>query len=212
MLPDPALWKRLSPLVDELLDLEGAARAARLAELRAQDAGLAAELEQLLAADGQAEDANFLVGVADENSLALAPTLQGQRFGAYTLVAPLGQGGTGSVWRARRDDGRFEGEVAIKLLHLSLLGQSGASRFRREGAILARLTHPNIARLLDAGIGDAGQPYLVLELVEGERIDQHCDAHRLGIEQRLDTGRELEVARTHAGVAAHASPAGCAAR
>ncbi len=205
MLPDPALWKRLSPLVDELLDLEGAARAARMVEVRAQDAALADELERLLAADGQAQGAQFLEGIADESTLAFAPTLQGQRLGAYTLVAPLGQGGTGSVWRARRDDGRFEGEVAIKLLHLSLLGQSGASRFRREGAILARLTHPNIARLLDAGISEGGQPYLVLELVEGERIDQHCDAHRLTVEQRLDMFAQVvdAVAHAHSHLAIH---------
>jgi serine/threonine protein kinase len=198
VLPDPALWKRLSPLVDELLDLEGDARAGRLRELHRQDAALAAELEKLLAAAGQAQGALFLAGVADEATLAAAPTLQGQRLGAYTLVGPLGQGGTGAVWRARRDDGRFEGEVAIKLLHLSLLGQSGAGRFRREGAILARLTHPNIARLLDAGISDGGQPYLVLELVEGERIDRHCDAHKLGVDRRLDLFAQVVAAVAHA--------------
>jgi len=199
-LPDPALWRRLSPLVDELLDLPADARAARLREVQAQDAALGAELAKMLAATDAATDGEFLAGVADESSLAAAaaPTLRGQRLGAYTLVAPLGQGGTGAVWRARRDDGRFEGEVAIKLLHLSLLGQSGASRFRREGAILARLAHPNIARLLDAGIADAGQPYLVLELVDGERIDRACDARRLSVAQRLARFDEVLSAVAHA--------------
>ena len=196
-LPDPALWQRLSPLIDELLDLPDGARADRLRALREQDAALTAELEAFLAASGRADHAAFLAGVADDAVLA-APTLQGRRLGAYTLVTPLGQGGTGSVWRARRDDGRFDGEVAIKLLHLSLLGQSGASRFRREGAILARLAHPHIARLLDAGISEGGQPYLVLELVEGERIDRHCDALRLSVDQRLDLFAEVLAAVAHA--------------
>ncbi|MGS0759310.1 protein kinase, partial [Roseateles sp. GG27B] len=71
-------------------------------------------------------------------------------------------------WLARRTDGRYEGQVAIKFLNAGLLGQGGAQRFAREGQILARLAHPHIARLLDAGIAGSGsQPYLVLEYVDG---------------------------------------------
>ena len=197
-LPDPALWKRVSPLADELLDLPPAARAERLDALRETDPVLATELEALLAASEQAAGAGFLAGVAGVPEPAAAPSLAGLSLGAYTLVAPLGQGGTGSVWRARRDDGRFEGEVAIKLLHLSLLGQSGAQRFKREGAILAKLAHPNIARLFDAGVADFGQPYLVLELVDGERIDRYCDAQRLSVEQRLRLFGDVLAAVAHA--------------
>ncbi|HSK77028.1 MAG TPA: hypothetical protein VLQ45_11260, partial [Thermoanaerobaculia bacterium] len=72
-------------------------------------------------------------------------------FGAYELVEPLGAGGMGSVWLARRSDGHFEGMVAVKLLSAALLGAAGAARFRREGTILARLKHPHIAQLIDAG-------------------------------------------------------------
>ncbi len=81
----------------------------------------------------------------------------------------------------------------------SLIGRTGARRFEREGAILARLSHPHIARLLDAGVSPGGQPYLVLELVEGERIDRHCDAQRLRIDQRIALFREVlgAVARAH---------------
>ena len=198
-LPDPERWKRLSPLLDGLLDLPAPERAERLRVLHSEDTALAAELVALVAAAEGADGARFLSGVASRGAPSEAPpTLEGQRLGAYTLVAPLGQGGTGSVWRARRDDGRFEGEVAIKLLHLSLLGQAGAQRFRREGAILALLTHPHIARLLDAGISEGGQPYLVLELVDGERIDRHCDARRLSIEQRLRLFADVLAAVAHA--------------
>ncbi len=101
------------------------------------------------------------------------------------LEVPLGQGGGGSVWRAQREDGRYDGAVATKLLHLSLLGGAGVKRFEREGPILARLIHPHIAHLLDAGVTAGGQPYLVLELVEGARIDRHCNTQRLGIDARL---------------------------
>ena len=83
----------------------------------------------------------------------------------------IGHGGMGSVWLAQRSDGRFEGHVAVKLLNAALVGRGGEERFKREGTILARLTHPHIARLIDAGVSNTGQPYLVLELIEGQHID-----------------------------------------
>jgi eukaryotic-like serine/threonine-protein kinase len=196
-LPDRQRWAQLSPLLEELLDLDAAAREARLTELHARDDALADELESMLDAADRAEASEFLTGGVRVESPAPAP-LVGEQIGAYLIEAPLGQGGTGSVWRARRVDGRFEGAVAIKLLHLSLIGRTGALRFEREGAILARLTHPNIARLLDAGITRAGQPYLVLELVEGKRIDHHCNALRLDVEHRLALFDHVLAAVAHA--------------
>ena len=82
--------------------------------------------------------------------------------GPYALRELIGQGGMGNVWRAERNDGRFEGQVAVKLLNAGLRGQESEARFRQEGRILARLQHPNIARLLDAGVSSLGQPYLIL--------------------------------------------------
>lgn len=206
-LPDAARWRRLSPLIDELLELDGDARAARLAKLQQAHPDLADELARIAGAHDSAHGEHFLAGAALEpfEREAAAGSLAGLRLGAYTLVAPLGQGGAGSVWRARRDDGRFEGEVAIKLLHLALVGAGAAQRFRREGAILAKLAHPHIARLLDAGIGEVGQPYLVLELVDGERIDTHCNTRRLTVEQRLTLfGQALEaVAHAHRHLVIH---------
>jgi serine/threonine protein kinase len=161
--PSPAFsaehWGRLSPLLDGLLDLPEDQRPARLAELRLQDPALADELQALLSGGARAASESFLAGAvplqpADTPTTSLA----GQHLGPYVLEEPLGQGGGGSVWRARREDGRFEGAVAIKLLHLSLLGRAGAERFRREGHILARLKHPHIASLLDAGVTPAASP------------------------------------------------------
>jgi eukaryotic-like serine/threonine-protein kinase len=196
-LPDRQRWAQLSPLLEDLLELDGPGRRARLAELRAIDRTMADELESMVSANDRAEGCHFLTGDAQGESAAPA-TLVGERIGAYLIEASLGQGGTGSVWRARRVDGRFEGAVAIKLLHLSLIGRAGALRFEREGAILARLTHPNIARLLDAGVTPSGQPYLVLDLVQGERIDHHCDTLRLDVEQRLALFDAVLAAVAHA--------------
>ncbi len=196
--PNPERWAVLSPRLDVLLDLPEDARAARLTALRLQDAALADELGALLAGAQSARGARFLKQPLTQGALHEAPSLAGMRLGAYTLEAPLGQGGTGTVWRARRDDGRFEGKVAIKLLHLSLLGQGGAERFSREGNILARLNHPHIARLLDAGLTDGGQPYLVLELVRGERLDKHCASKALSVEQKLALFDDALAAVAHA--------------
>jgi serine/threonine protein kinase/tetratricopeptide (TPR) repeat protein len=200
IVPDRDRWKRLSPLLDSLLDLEGPDRDARLDEIARQDAEIAAELRGWLADEREAGANHFLSGHA-ELPADPQPTpyrLAGERIGAYILESPLGQGGSGVVWQARRADGRFEGKVALKLLHLSLIGRSAALRFEREGAILARLAHPNIARMLDAGITSFGQPYLVLELVDGERIDRHCDASHLRIDQRIALFRDVLGAVTHA--------------
>jgi len=200
-LPDRDLWLRGAPVLDELLELPAAQRVDRLAALAAEDPGLAMRLAALVAAHDDAQAQGFLAGAAlpaPEAEAAHLRGLAGVRLGAWRLVAPLGEGGSGGAWRARRDDGRYEGEAAVKLLHLALLGHAQAERFRREGTILARLEHPNIARLLDAGVAGAGQPYLVLELVAGEPIDAWCDARRLTVRQRLALFTEVLAAVAHA--------------
>jgi eukaryotic-like serine/threonine-protein kinase len=124
--------------------------------------------------------------------------LSGRRIGAYALRERIGQGGMGEVWLAERVDGRFEQQVAVKLLHAGLVLPSLAERFRREGAILAKLAHPNIARLVDAGHTIDGQPYLVLEHVQGQRIDAACDAQRLPVRERLQLFLQVLAAVSHA--------------
>ncbi|HEU0198893.1 MAG TPA: serine/threonine-protein kinase, partial [Burkholderiaceae bacterium] len=198
--PLPALlsverWAQVSPLLDELLDLERHARDVRLAELRHGDPELADELVALLTQQSQIERKNFLAGSALG---ALDAPLAGQTMGAYTLERPLGAGGMGSVWLARRSDGRYEGQVAVKLLNLALLARGGEERFAREGSLLARLTHPNIARLLDAGVTANGQPYLVLEHIAGESIDRWCESRALGIEARVRLVLDVLAAVAHA--------------
>jgi serine/threonine-protein kinase len=199
---DATRWQTLSPLLDRALDMPEEERTAWLARLRTDDPRLAAEIGALLEAARAAGAERFL----EDPPIAIRPaTLAGQVQGAYTLEAPLGHGGMGSVWLARRSDGRYEGKVAIKFLNAALVGRAGEQRFRREGSILARLAHPNIARLIDAGVSDTGQPYLVLELVEGKRIDQHCDDERFDIAARLKLFLDVlgAVAQAHANLVVH---------
>jgi len=110
----------------------------------------------------------------------------GRRIGAYSIVNEIGRGGMSRVFLARRADGEFDQDVALKLLRPGLDTEIDRARFRAERQILASLNHPNIARLFDGGITEAGQPYLVLEYVQGEPIDAHCDARGLSVHRRLE--------------------------
>jgi serine/threonine protein kinase len=125
-------------------------------------------------------------------------SLEGQPFGAYTLDMALGHGGMGSVWLAHRSDGRFEGPAAVKLLSPTLVGHPTERRFAREGSVLARLQHPNISRLLDAGVSSGSQPYLILEYVPGEHIDRYCERQKLDVRQRIRLFLDVLAAVAHA--------------
>jgi serine/threonine-protein kinase len=170
--------------LDELLTLPPLEQSRRLDALAANDPATAGQLRALLDARDAASRVDFLGGVAHE-PLTSQTEAAGEVLGSWTLVDLIGQGGMGSVWRARRSDGRFDGEAAIKLMRSGLFDAGAQERFRREGAFLARLSHPGIAQLLDAGITERGQPYLVLELVDGVPIDRWCDSQRLNVPQRL---------------------------
>jgi serine/threonine protein kinase/Flp pilus assembly protein TadD len=200
----PDRWRLLSPYLDRALAMTVDGRVVWLASLHGEDPALADEVAALLDERSSLSREGFLQGAAVLPGTA-PPSLAGQRFGAYTLLSPIGQGGMGSVWLADRSDGRFEGLAAVKLLNASLVGRAGEERFKREGNILARLAHPNIARLADAGVSPAGQPYLVLEHVQGEPIDRYCDARNLEIEARLRLFLDVlsAVAHAHANLIVH---------
>src|SRR6188474_748699 len=189
-------WQELSPLLDELLEAQPEMRVQRLAQIRRDDAALAVQLETLLDQRTRAAREGFLEGGAF--LVAQQPSLAGQTIGAYTLEEVIGYGGMGTVWRAQRSDGRYQATVAVKFLNLALLERGGIERFAREGNLLARLSHPNIARLLDAGVAAGGQPYLVLEYIDGVPIDAWCDAHSSGIEPRLRLFLDVLAAVAHA--------------
>ena len=192
----PDRWRALIPYLDLVLDLPEEQRAAWIQDLRQRDAAMAAELQALLEKREALDRQGFLEAAPVVH--APEPSLAGQTIGDYTLRSLLGQGGMGSVWLADRSDGRYQGQAAAKLLNPSLVGRGGEARFKREGSILARLRHPHIAHLIDAGVSATGQPYLILERVDGLRIDRYCDEHRLPVEERIRLFLDVLAAVSHA--------------
>lgn len=197
----PEQWRDLSPYLDQLLDLPLEERQPWLQSLQQKDAELASTLQTLLCEQQELQSEAFL-----ENSLPrFSAALAGQTLGAYTLVSQVGQGGMGSVWLAHRSDGRFERQAAVKFISIALSGRAAEERFKREGSILGRLTHANIAELLDAGVSSGGQPYLILEYVDGMAIDRYCDQHKLDVGQRIRLFLDVlaAVAHAHANLIVH---------
>ncbi|KAB2896110.1 MAG: protein kinase, partial [Dokdonella sp.] len=163
---DPAAerFARVEALLDAALDLAPDARAAWLATAT-DDATLRAEVEALL----HAVDASDAFLEAGSEPAITAPP----RIGPWRLTRRVGRGGMGEVWLGQRDDGRFEQQVAIKLLRRH---RGDAARFQHEQRLLARLRHPGIAQIIDAGdLGD-GSPYMVMEYVDGVPLLQHGSA------------------------------------
>lgn len=196
--PDRSRWRQVSPLLDELDALTPAERQARLVQIRAEDSALADELDAWLREDEALQARDFMAAPALPTPTAPA-SLAGRVMGAYTLERELGQGGMGSVWLAHRNDGRYEGQVAVKCLRAGLLARGDVERFEREGRLLARLQHPNIARLIDAGLTpDDSQPFLVLEHVQGVPIDVFCREQALGVPACLALFQQVLAAVAHA--------------
>jgi|SRR5580658_7433931 serine/threonine protein kinase len=192
-------WQQVSEHLDRVLEMPEVERSRYVEALTRADPHTGSLLARLLSAHrAQAYD-GFLSGsaapIAESASLS---QLLGQRLGAYEIEAEIGHGGMGSVWRARRADGRFEGVVAVKFLRAAWLGSAGERRFKLEGLLLARLDHPHIARLLDAGLFEGHQPYLVLEYVEGEPIDAYCARLALDLQSRLRLFLDVLAAVSHA--------------
>jgi non-specific serine/threonine protein kinase/serine/threonine-protein kinase len=187
-------WQYVREKFLEAAQLEDAARAAWLQQLRLESPEVWQELQSLLAA----HDHTHAVLDRQASDFLPADTLElpddrwcGRRVGAYVIIALLGRGGMGEVYRARRADAQYEKEVAIKLVRAGFDTGDILERFRVERQILADLEHPNIARLLDGGTTDEGLPYLVMELIEGERIDLWCDGRRLSVRERLQLFQQV---------------------
>ena len=183
----PDRWRQIDSLFAAALERPAGERDAFLAAACQGDAELLREVEELLAADQ--ESATFLERPAGE-LLGFVPELEG-RLGPYRLLRRLGDGGMGTVYLARREDEHYERDVAIKVIRSGVQSPEALHRFFAERQILARLEHPNIARLYDGGSTEDGRPYLVMELVEGVPVDEYCDAHQLSIDQRLDLFRRI---------------------
>jgi serine/threonine protein kinase/tetratricopeptide (TPR) repeat protein len=182
-------WNEIKNKLHEALQLELTRRAVYLAEAGATDPDLQRELESLIAFHEQTgtdflntpwAQATSVIPLQDGHKDFL-----GRRVGSYQIAGLIGVGGMGEVYRAFRADDEYKKQVAIKLVRA---GQSSAfvvNRFKNERQILASLDHHNIARLLDGGTTQNGEPYFVMELIEGRPIDQYCDTNKLSIAERL---------------------------
>jgi eukaryotic-like serine/threonine-protein kinase len=199
----PDQWQVVSPYLDEALTLSEDERARWLERMRAENPSLADKLQELLSEHRLAEGNGFLEKRPDFPTLKT--DLAGQIVGSYRLISLIGLGGMGTVWLAERSDGRFDRKAAVKFLSAALIGHGGEERFKREGAILGRFSHPHIADLLDAGVASNGQPYIVLEYVEGQPIDRYCDEHNLDVRSRVSLFLDVvgAVAHAHANLIVH---------
>ncbi len=178
----------ISRLLDEALGLDVHAREAWLEALPAEHAALLPALRQMLdrAKTPSALLLDRLPRFSEARHERFTRTLKaGDRVGPYELVRELGSGGMAEVWLARRADGAYKREVALKLPKLTRLRKNLERHYERERDILASLEHPNIARLYDAGLAPDGLPYLALEYVQGQPLTAWCDAHRVGLRDRL---------------------------
>jgi serine/threonine-protein kinase len=199
-------WKRLSPLLNEALDLPPAECAAWLATLPPEHADLRESLAAVLAQRSAIETGDFLERLPEFSAVPAALTLgPGTVVGPYRLLREIGTGGTASVWLAERVDGSIQRKVALKLPHLGLVDRGIEERIAREREILAGLEHPNIARLYDAGVDDRGRPYLALEFVDGVPPDEYCRVARLNLREKLGLFLDIlrAVAFAHARLIVH---------
>ncbi|HEY2433159.1 MAG TPA: serine/threonine-protein kinase [Vicinamibacterales bacterium] len=177
----PELWLRVKDVAATALELSGADRGAFVEQACAGDEALRAEVVSLLASTDAAAPYFETVAIGGVASLYDA----GSRIGAYRIVRELGSGGMGTVYLAERDDGEFTQRAAIKIVRGGFANSFLLERFREERRILASLDHPNIAHLLDGGTTERGLPYVVMEFVEGQPIDEYCVTRQLPLRERL---------------------------
>jgi tetratricopeptide (TPR) repeat protein len=184
---NPEGWKRAKELFSAALGLPETEREAFL-EAQRDEREILDEVRSLLATYRDSPD--FLENaapalLAELRSRESAIPFAGRRIGAWELVREIGQGGMGLVWEARRADQQYEQRAAVKLLRASLFSEQDVRRFREERQILASLNHPCIARLLDGGMLEDGEPYLVMEYIDGVPLNGWCELHKPSLRQRI---------------------------
>lgn len=177
-------WNRIEELYHAALELPAIERDAWLAAQSGYDTSTRREVASLLAALRKHEELSAQPRLAEAAEPG-SPEPEPARFGPYQTIRLLGHGGMGAVYLAKRVDGQFDQLVALKVIAAHLGGAGLVRRFQTERQLLASLNHPNITRLLDGGVTSSGDPYLVMEYVEGRTLDRECDERKLGIEQRL---------------------------
>jgi serine/threonine-protein kinase len=192
--------RRALDIFEAVADLGDAVRAAKLGELCGDDAALRARVEAMLAADARSGDPFEGSAARWSETLQAAggEALSGRTFGAWKIVAVAGRGGMGVVYEVERADGAYAQRAALKLLHTAEPSPGVRERFLRERQMLAQLRHPQIATLLDGGFTGAGDPWFVMEYVDGVPIDRWCDERRLGVRARVELFMQVLEAVSHA--------------
>src|SRR5215831_2157324 len=181
----PDRWNRIEALFLEVVELAPEARAELLDRECGSDSELRAEVNRLLASDTEASSMLSGAVASSIKEWDESRDTSVRRIGPYLVIAEIGRGGMGVVYRARRDDDVFQKEVAIKVVKRGMDTDQILGRFLHERRVLARLEHPSIARIIDGGSTEAGLPYLVMEYVEGLPLTDYCEQHRLGLRERL---------------------------
>lgn len=184
----PERWQRIKSVFDLALERSATERVTYLATVRAEDPHLCEEAESLLRAHDAGPTFLATPAIAARPAAVAAdatPDLSGRVLGLYRIVEKVGQGGMGDVYRAMRADGLYQRPVAVKLIRASVNQQYFVHRLAHERSVLARLDHPHITQLLDGGTSPEGVPYVVMEYVDGVRIDAYCDSARLSVQDRI---------------------------
>lgn len=183
-------WAKIKDILEQALDLTPEQRTAFLdsCDITAEQR---AEVEQLISFETEAAEMMQLSAVEFSKDFIEDDDLAGQEIGPYRVIREIGHGGMGAVFLAERSDGKFEQRVALKMLKREMNTSALRRRFRQEREILASLEHPNIARLLDAGTTTDKVPFLAMEYVEGVPIDDYCNSHGIGLDERLELFRKV---------------------
>ena len=178
-----ARWGEVKAVLAAVLEAPSTEREALLDKLCASDSAMRASVESLLAVETHAD--RVLNSQAAPGAALRAPAPLPAQIGPYRVIREIGRGGMGVVYLGERADGEFRKSVAIKLITTGVRDPGLERRFRRERQILATLEHPGIARMLDGGATSEGQPYFVMEYVEGQSLPAWSEQRKCGIEERL---------------------------
>jgi len=181
----PDRWRQIKEVFADAQERSAAERDGFLREACGADELLRKEVESLLAAAAEDEAAAASLPGNPSEHVLVEDAMVGRRIGAYKIIQRIGRGGMATVYLASRADEQYEKQVAIKILLPELGSEELLRRFRNERQTLAKLDHPNIVKLLDGGSTEEGLPYLVMDYVEGEPIDKHCDSRNLSTDERL---------------------------
>ena len=195
----PERWHQVRELLASAMQLDPGRRPAYLDQSCGADSDLRNQVNELLIAKEEVRT-DFLESLPHAESVLVRlkafmgpgsqlqienKSLIGCRVGSYQIVEEIGSGGMGEVYRAFRADDQYRQQVAVKVVRRDRNSEAVVERFRNERQILADLDHPNIARILDGGTAEAGDPFFVMELIDGLPIDEYCDRRALSITERL---------------------------